>query len=60
MLSFSQVGTSQGFFDLKLGLFWECIYVVQHLQYTRMHPCAYLLENVPPLRDARSTILAGW
>jgi hypothetical protein len=25
-----------------------------------MHPCAYLLENVPPLGDFKPTILARW
>jgi hypothetical protein len=25
-----------------------------------MHPCAYLLENVPPLEDYKPTILVGW
>jgi hypothetical protein len=25
-----------------------------------MHPCAYLLENVPPLRDSRPIVLAKW
>jgi len=25
-----------------------------------MHPCAYLLENVPPLGDFKPTILVGW
>ncbi len=25
-----------------------------------MHPCAYLLENVPPLRDSRPIVLARW
>jgi site-specific DNA-cytosine methylase len=29
---FSQVGTSSGFSNPKLGLFWELIHVVQHLQ----------------------------
>jgi hypothetical protein len=25
-----------------------------------MHPCAYLLENVPPLGDSRPIVLAKW
>jgi hypothetical protein len=25
-----------------------------------MHPCAYLLENVPPLGDSWPIVLAGW
>jgi hypothetical protein len=25
-----------------------------------MHPCAYLLENVPPLGDSRPIVLASW
>ncbi len=25
-----------------------------------MHPCAYLLENIPPLGDSKSIILARW
>jgi hypothetical protein len=35
------------------------IHVVQHLQQSHMHPCAYLLENVPPWGDSRPTILVG-
>jgi hypothetical protein len=38
----------------------ELIHVVQHLQQSHMHPCVYLLENVPPLGDFRPTILVGW
>jgi hypothetical protein len=47
-------------FDLRSCLFWELIRVVQHLQQSHMHPCAYLLENVPPLGDSRPIVLVGW
>jgi site-specific DNA-cytosine methylase len=56
----SQAGTNQGLSNPKSSLFWEWIFVVQHLQQSDMHPCAYLLENVPPLGDSRPTILARW
>jgi hypothetical protein len=25
-----------------------------------MHPCVYLLENVPPLKDSQPIIVVGW
>jgi hypothetical protein len=40
-------------FNPRSHLFWELIHVVQHLQQSHMHPCAYLLKNVPPLGDSR-------
>ncbi len=50
----------QGLFDPKSSLFWELIHVVQHLQQSHMHLCAYLLENVPPSGDSRPILLVGW
>jgi len=54
------VDTCQRLFDPKSSLFWELIHVVQHLQQSHMHACAYLLKNVPPLGDFRLIVLAGW
>ncbi len=33
---------------------------MQHLQQTHMHPCVYLLENVPPLGDSKPIVLVRW
>jgi site-specific DNA-cytosine methylase len=54
------MNTGQGFSNPRSGLFWKFIRVVQHLHQSHMHPCAYLLENIPPLEDYKSTILVGW
>jgi hypothetical protein len=34
--------------------------VLQYLQTTQMHPCAYMLENVPPLGDSQLAMLVTW
>ncbi len=56
----SQASTGQGHFGPKSCLLWELICVVQHLQQSHMHPCAYLLQNVPPLRDIKPIVLTKW
>jgi hypothetical protein len=34
--------------------------MLQYLQTTQLHSCAYVLENVPPLGDSRLAILETW
>ncbi len=34
--------------------------MLQYLQTTQMHPCAYMLENVPPLGDSQLAMLVTW
>jgi site-specific DNA-cytosine methylase len=55
----SHVGMGQGFSNPKLGLLRESIHVAKDLQHTQMHPCAYLLENVPPFGDYWPIVLVG-
>jgi hypothetical protein len=34
--------------------------VLQYLQTSQLHSCAYVLENVPPLWDSWPLVLVAW
>ncbi len=57
---FSQIDIAQGLLDLKSRLLWELICVLQYLQITQMHMCAYMLKNGSPSRNSQPTNLVGW
>ncbi len=57
-------GLSQVSMDQRLPIlghvYFRNWFVLCNICSKHMHPCAYLLENVPPLRDYKPIVLARW
>jgi site-specific DNA-cytosine methylase len=53
----SQVGSNQVLSDPKLRLFLDMIEIFNMFKHHRCTPCAFLLENVPPLGDSQLVVL---
>jgi site-specific DNA-cytosine methylase len=56
----SQVGTGQGLSNPRSGLFSKLIRMLQYLQISQLHSCAYVLENVRHLGNFQLVVSTAW
>jgi hypothetical protein len=47
-------------FPILSQVYSKNLFVLCNICSRHMHPCAYLLENVPPLGDSKLIVLARW
>ncbi len=55
----TRVGCGDGLQEPRSRMFWEMLWVLRHLQTHQARVPAYILKNVPLLRDTRSHVMAS-